>query len=153
MKNVIVIISVCFLILIALSGCSSSNEVVDREIRLYDIDTGFFKEYNYLWFPKNFLETDTSGFRVLTIKCNPQNIDFNKYEPLVIGETYDLKLFSVDSLISAELIRWKSVRDISGFVLEPNILFWDKGKIKVKVYFSNDLLGTYVCKGKKKKIK
>ncbi|MDD5362073.1 MAG: hypothetical protein PHN88_08065 [Ignavibacteria bacterium] len=150
MKYKIMIFGLLTLFVICLAGCSASHNDGVTDLRLFMLDSNEFKEYNFLWFPNTYTDSDTSGYRVLTEKISDDSIDKSKYEPIKEGETYRLKLFTVDWLVSASMLRWGSLGDYGAFVLEPDVLFWDSGKIMVKVYFSKDLKGRYVLKGKRK---
>ena len=131
-------------------GCSSSKQSSESVIRLHRIDSTLFVNYYELWFPNNYSASDTSGFIVLSEKNAIRDTDLSDYELMNVGDTYGIKLFTVDSLVSAELLRLNFVGDNDSYVIDPGILFWRKGKIMVKVYFSKDLKGRYVLKGKRK---
>lgn len=149
MKNIILCVICNLLFIIILEGCSSSNQKIEADIKLYALDSNTFKKYYDLWFPNSYSKSDTIGFHVLTEKTDDNNIDINKYEPIKVGETYILKLCEVDSLVSAKL-NPTGIGDRVRIVLDPNILFWENGKIMIKVYSSNALKGKYVLREKRK---
>lgn len=147
MKNILLGFICCLLFVITLAGCSSSHQEVEANLKLFAIDSNTFEKYYNLWFPNSYSELDTSGFHVLTEKTDDNNIEISKFEPIKVGEIYRVKLFTVDSLVSAELNPTR-FHGRTRIILDPNILFWDNGKIMIKVYFSKDFKGKYVLKGK-----
>ncbi|MCE1165843.1 MAG: hypothetical protein LWX07_10630 [Bacteroidetes bacterium] len=149
MKNIILSFVFYVLFVLAIAGCSSSKQSNEYVIRLYGIDSTLFVNYYKLWFPSNYSDADTSGFIVLSGKNANGDTDLRDYELMNVGDTYGIKLFTVDSLVSAKLLRLNFIGDLDSYIIDPGIVFWRKGKIMVKVYFSQDLKGRYVLKGKR----
>lgn len=142
-KNLLIVIILLFSTEIFI-GCSSSLNEGATCIRLRNIDSVTYKEYYALWFPNGYLFEDTSGYYVLTKKDDNDNINLKEYELIRKGKSYCLNLFMVDSLVSANLSSSAEM-----IIVEPNLILYKKGKIMIKVYFSNDLKGIYVLKGKR----
>jgi hypothetical protein len=145
MKKIkIVLIFMVLFSCVFILGCSSSLKEGNTCIRLRHIDSVTYKEYYALWFPNSYNSNDTSGYYLLSKKSDNKNIDMEKYALLRKGETYCLKIFTVDSLVNATL---NSRGDI--IIIDPNTILYKNGKIMIKVYFSNDIKGKYVLKCKK----
>jgi hypothetical protein len=152
MKNNI-IIKVLFIFLgIMITGCSSSNYDGNRYVKFIHLDTNTFVDYYRMVFNpniNNLNENDTCVLYLISKKEKNDSIDLFKYESLVENNIYCINLFSLDTPISAEM---KRLNDRGGGVrlyIEDE-LFWDNGKIVAKVYFSNDIKGKYILKGKRK---
>jgi hypothetical protein len=146
-KNLVIIIILLYSTEIFI-GCSSSLHEGETCIRLRGIDSVTYIEYYALWFPNSYSVFDTSGYYVFTNKNDNDNINLKEYELIRKGKTYCLNLFTVDSLVSASLLNNRSGNNVK-IIVEPNLILYDKGKIMIKVYFSNDLKGKYVLKGKR----
>jgi hypothetical protein len=168
MRNKINIsISLLFLISVLFGGCASSKqeeknqfrfEVIDSVLKknngnicfeIFHIDSKSFDKYyvidcNY-YINKNNKIIDTVFFFILSEKENDVIIDINDYEKLFEEENYCLKLFSIDTLMTTTI-------NITTYnptlILDPNLVFYENGKIVAKVYFCKDIKDKYVLKNR-----
>jgi hypothetical protein len=155
-------------VLLIFNGCSSYNckdeKCISSDIRLVNnnvrddcfvldgIDTLFLEEYYCLWFisdENNYKKGDTNAFCVLSDKNLDSNIDLNMYERLNEGELYCINLNKMDSSIKVTLGPGSPLGNSFKILIDDKV-FYDYGKIVAEVFFSNDIVGKYILKEKRK---
>lgn len=158
-------------VLLVIAGCSTNDVIFEKEFRLEIIDTLLiknegvvcaylwrcdsltFNEYNILHFifiSTKDNEKDTVWFKVLSDKHKDDNIDTNNYENVIKSEKYCIRLKRSDIYLYATFP--KQGQMTTAIVYEDNgveVLFYDGKKICPGVYFSEDIKGTYILKGKR----
>ena len=120
---------------------------------LWRYDTLTFNEYNILHFI--FISTkgnkkDTVWFEVLSDKLKDDDINTNNYENVIENEKYCIRLNR--SNIPLFATPSKRGQMATALVYEDDgdeVLFYDGKKICPGVYFSDDIKGTYIIKGKR----
>jgi hypothetical protein len=138
----------CFSIIsISLIGCSSSNTADNNCLKLNQIDSITFKDYHLI----NFVNTKGDNTYVISEKKDTNFISNPNYVKLDSLNMYCINLIKQDSLFKAHLSYRTSRGDDVIIIIDGDkdtIKYYDRGKIMVPVYKSNDIKGLFVLKGK-----